>query len=396
MNQDGCRSSATRPREVDYRAAIRRALEAAKASAPPPEHPEVIAARGRELLAVPPADRPTWLASRADVARLPVCRWLIEQAEALRETHPGRLLDVAEAAVDCAQAMDYEPRTLALIADTRSEAWVANAMARRVAGDLRAADEACQRAEFHLVFGSGDPMLKGKLLSFRASLLIEQRRVRKAIELLEEARGLHRSIADQIEEAKTLLLLARAYRIADRYEDAVSAVVTAARQAEGERGRHLRLYAFHNLALYLEEMDRPEQALEILERSEPLYQELAGELLLLRRRWVSGRLAARLGNKAEAEETLDAVRRELTALEMPLDAALATLDLAVLYAGSGRPAEVERLATEAYPIFVSSDIPREATAALLLFAQSARSRTATAASITALAARLRKLDAQRG
>ena len=160
------------------------------------------------------------------------------------------------------------------------------------------------------------------------------------------------------------MALSRAYWLADRIEDAIVSVVSAAERADAERDPLLKLYSLHNLALYLEEAGEVRVALAILDRAEVLYEQAAGPLLKLRKRWVEGRLLARLECLPEAISILDSVRLRFTELGMAFDAALAALDLAVFYAQLGKMREVEQLATEMYPVFVSRDIPREATAAL--------------------------------
>lgn len=306
------------------------------------------------------------------------------------------MLRAARAAMACAEALPSTGHLVALTADTRAEAWSSLANALRVRGNLREADEAWSSAQFHLVFGSGDPMLRARLLSLKGSLRIEQRRLRQAIELLEETRSLYISIEDRQEEAKTLLTLGRAYWMADRLEEAIAAAVSAASRCDGEKDPLIKVYAFQNLALYLEAAGQAREALAILERTEALFEETAGPLVKLRKRWVEGRLLARLDRLDEAISILDSVRQRFADLGLAFDAAQAALDLAVFYAQLGKMREVEQLATEMYPVFVSRDIPREATAALLLFAEAARAHTATVASITEVAERLKKIQSRKG
>ncbi len=382
--------------EAHYQAAIRRSLIAARESLPVADDAEVAEATCRQLLQLGAEEHPGWLAVHPQAASLSACQLLIEQSETQRDTDAAAMLAAARAAVACAEALPFTGRLAALTADMRAEAWGALANSLKVRGALREAEEAWSRAQFHLVFGSGDPMLKAKLLALKGSLRIEQRRLRQAIELLKEAQQLQASISDPQQEAKTLLVLSRAYWLADRLEDAIVTVVTAAGRADGEKDPLLKLYALHNLALYLEEAGQTQVAMAILGRSEMLYEEAAGPLLKLRKRWVEGRLLARLGQLEEAVSILDSVRQRFADLGLAFDAAQAALDLAVFYAQLGKMREVEQLATEMYPVFVSRDIPREATAALLLFAEAARAHTATVASITQVAERLKRIQSRKG
>ncbi|HEX3526143.1 MAG TPA: hypothetical protein VH988_03675 [Thermoanaerobaculia bacterium] len=59
------------------------------------------------------------------------------------------------------------------------------------------------------------------------------------------------------------------------------------------------------------------------------------------------------------------------------DAAMVSLDLAVLYLRWGRTAEVRRVAEEMLPIFASQDVDPEALAALALFQEAARQEQLT-------------------
>jgi len=77
----------------------------------------------------------------------------------------------------------------------------------------------------------------------------------------------------------------------------------------------------------------------------------------------------------EAKAGLEQVIQEFA--DLPYEAALASLDLAVLYLKAGQTAEVKRLAGAMGGIFEAKGIAREALAALTLFCEAARQETAT-------------------
>jgi hypothetical protein len=62
---------------------------------------------------------------------------------------------------------------------------------------------------------------------------------------------------------------------------------------------------------------------------------------------------------------------------MPVDAALASFELAVLYMEQGRTAEVQVLARELAPVFESQRVSREALATLVLFREAVEQETLT-------------------
>ncbi len=379
-------------RRHTYRVAIAHALSRAGGKLPSPEDRTLAEDTCRRLVQLPEESRSAWLRANPKAANLLTCRLLVEQTATLRESDPRLMLATAQAAVHTAEALSNQDWPMALTADARAEAWSSLANAYRVNNEFRQAEEAWRNAQLHLVFGTGDPMVKARFLTLKAALRIEQRRSRLAIEMLEEARQLYLSVADTHEEGRTLLWLAKAYHQADRIEDAIAAAFLGAQRINSDSDKLAKLVAFHSLASYLDDAGRADLALGLLERCSPLYDETGGPLLKLRKRWLESRLQSSLGRTAEAEEGLESVRERFTELGLPFDAALAGLELAVLYARQGKMAQVERLSNEMYPVFVSREIPREATAVLLLFAEAARSRTATAASVASLVDRLKNIQ----
>jgi hypothetical protein len=78
-----------------------------------------------------------------------------------------------------------------------------------------------------------------------------------------------------------------------------------------------------------------------------------------------------------AESLYASVRESLLEDEMAYDAALASLDLALVYAKQGRTAELKRVAEEIVPVFESQDVHREAATALMLFQDAVRTEHVT-------------------
>jgi hypothetical protein len=124
-------------------------------------------------------------------------------------------------------------------------------------------------------------------------------------------------------------------------------------------------------------LERYAEAAALLPKVRELAEQQADELSLIRVVWLEARVAAGQGRTAEAEAGLNQARRDFADHDLPYDAALASLDLAVLWLGEGRTAEVRELATEMQAIFKANGIHREALAALRLFCEAAREETAT-------------------
>jgi hypothetical protein len=170
-------------------------------------------------------------------------------------------------------------------------------------------------------------------------------------------------------------------------------VSAALRGLDPRQDGALLLGAMHNLVGYLAEAGRERQALALMRAQAWLYEAFAPPLLALRARWLQGRLHLAAQQWRGAVTHLEAVRRELADRQMTLDAALASLDLALVYAANDRPAMLVRLATEVLPVLTVQGLPQEAAAAFGLFVKAAQERQVTQELVQGL---LRDLEPVRG
>jgi hypothetical protein len=107
-------------------------------------------------------------------------------------------------------------------------------------------------------------------------------------------------------------------------------------------------------------------------------------------------LAAARGDFARAEQAYLEVRRRCTEQGIGYDAAMVSLDLAILYLKEGQMADVQRVAEEMLPIFQAQDVHREALAALRLFQEAARHQELTIEKARAVAAYLKEARTEPG
>jgi hypothetical protein len=110
----------------------------------------------------------------------------------------------------------------------------------------------------------------------------------------------------------------------------------------------------------------------------------------LRLRWAEGAIAAGLGDEAVAEQIYRAVQQEFLRLGVAYDAALVSLDLAVLFSRQGRNEDLRQLSAEILPVFEARDVHREALATLLLFRRAVEEERLTAEVAQQLIAALRR------
>jgi tetratricopeptide (TPR) repeat protein len=304
-----------------------------------------------------------------------LCELLCAESERTA-AHDGEVaIDLGELAVEIAiVAPEEEPWRRRLEGFAR--AFAANAV--RAASRPGAAGEAFDRAL--QVWESGAPAdpypLDGsRLLDLEASLRRDQRRLDESLALLDRALLVHPAGPAA---GRLLIKRAQTQEALGDYEGAVATLRRAAQQIDPESDPRLVFIQRVNLALDLGYLGRAAAGEELLPEARRLAAQLGNRLDLLRVRWVEGLLADRTGRRAGAVAALEEVRDGFVGLRMPYDAALATMQLAVvLFGDGGRAAEVKNLAAQARPIFEDEGVHAEARKALALFRRAAEQERAT-------------------
>ena len=97
-----------------------------------------------------------------------------------------------------------------------------------------------------------------------------------------------------------------------------------------------------------------------------------------------------MGRLQEAEESFRQVQEEFLARGMGYDAALVSLDLAILFAQEHRTEDLKRLAAQILQVFESRDVHREAVATLILFQSACEEERLSADLATQLATVLQR------
>jgi transcriptional regulator with XRE-family HTH domain len=133
---------------------------------------------------------------------------------------------------------------------------------------------------------------------------------------------------------------------------------------------------------------------DLLDATRPVA--MANELDLIRTLWLEGGVAAGLGRREQALTSLEQVRLYFNKNQIAYDAALVSLELAVLYLEEGRIAETKTLSEEMFWIFKAQGVHQEALAALRLFSAAASKEEATAELARRVAGYLAKARCQPG
>lgn len=296
-----------------------------------------------------------------------VCQFLLKQVREQVFSNPTRAVEMAQLAVRLSGHLGdaYHPDW---VMDLRARAHAHLGNAHRVLGELKAAEGAFLHASECLdTGGTGDPRIVAEILSLEASLRLDQRRLEESLALVDRVLYLYRKEEDRAGLAKVLLQKAKILQESGDLPGATGAVQESLLVLDADRDARLFAYARHNLCRFLVLAGRFEEAGQLLPEVRNLLGSAGEPLDLLRLRWTEGILAHGLGRSGEAEKAYRTVQREFLRLGKGLDAALVSLDLAVLLWEQGRTEELKVIAAEMMMAFESREVHREALAALALF-----------------------------
>jgi hypothetical protein len=338
-------------------------LEALRA----PESPRALYA---ELLAHEAVEGLAQIHSTRRYASLALCELLLQKSRDLGISDPARARKAAELAVRVAEQLDMEIYGAPVVQDLRAVAWAYLAESRRVQAEVGLAASAMEKAEQILEDGSGDPLAQAELLTLKASLAGYCGRFEESLGLLNRAAAIYRHLGDRHLVGRTLLKKGTILGNAGQHPAALRLIRRSIDLIDPAREPRLIVCATHNLIWFLHESGREGEVTACLDGARRLYEKAGDRRHLNRLRWLEGKLAA---GSREAEGALIDAREGLAREGLAYEAALAAMDLAVLYVQEKREADMRRLADQIYPLFRSDDMYRETTTALLSFQQPAGS-----------------------
>ena len=289
-----------------------------------------------------------------------------ERSQLARFTAPAKMVQLAEASCALADHLAIDPYGDRVVQDIRAQAWAELGNAYRVADDLESAERAMARAQALVANGAGEAVL-ARVMELLASLLSDLRRFSEAAELLDSLENLHARRGEAVHLARVLVKKGHVLTQANEPEHAILVILRALRTMEPQSP--YRLAAVHSLALNLSESGFHDAAFQVIEKNRRLYRR-AGKLNQIRLFWLEGKIAAGLGQAGPAEGKLQTARRAFLHVGKPGDAALVSLDLALLFARQERRSDVAFLAEQMLGTFQALGIGREAMASLALLRRS--------------------------
>jgi tetratricopeptide (TPR) repeat protein len=341
----------------------------------------------RDLLPLPQAER----LAKIDRARrrfrgVLLAHRLLNEAKRHIPEQPQEMHDLAEAAEKVLLRSPYSPGYFDAL--TRATAYRANAL--RAGGKLREAAERMAYARSLVRHEHVTELLVYAEVDWLEGVLRkDEHRFQEAGGLLTRSAALFDLAGEKIEASRPLLALGLAYYDQQQLAKAIETTEAALAFLPPESEPRLYLCGRHNLTLFYIESGRYEAAAALLAEDEALYRQFP-DWTTLRKLWLAGKIALRTGRLAEAEEAFLQVRSGFLDQGIGYDAAMVSLDLALVYLQQSRTPELKALAEEMHAVFASEDVHREAVAALLLFQEAARREAVTAELVEEISAYLRR------
>ncbi len=235
----------------------------------------------------------------------------------------------------------------------RALAYLANAI--RVIGDLPRADQILGDARyFFRALGCGDRILRAELDKLEGTLRVGQQRPEEAVSLFLRALMAYRLEGQFENGAAVLISLSRAHYRRRALSAAMEVLDEASRVLEVAPDAWLSSLVQDNLAVILEMSGRLPEAVEAIQRAS---EQFRGPVMALRVAWRQASIAEGLGDLDRSAKLWQHVIAGFSDHGLFYDRALASLNLARLYADQGDRHEVERLMADSIPVFRRLELP---------------------------------------
>ncbi len=300
---------------------------------------------------------------------------LAERSLATAPERPKVALVLGELALRAAEGAAADPTFLDHL---KAKSWATIGNARRVLGDLHDAERAFLDARRFWPVGApsqGGLLSEARLFDLEASLRRDQRLFDDAHALLDQAFAL---TPEGPARGRLLVQRSAVFEQQGNFEGSISALRLAVPTLGEEFIGRPRLGVLFNLALNLDHLGRSAETLALIPEVRALAAAFRRDTDLLRVHWLETRARIALGERQGADLSLDQIRRDFKARGLLHDAALAGLELAILYLEDDRTAETQKLSVELTAVFRGMGIEREQLAAVWLFLESAEKGVATA------------------
>jgi tetratricopeptide (TPR) repeat protein len=302
---------------------------------------------------------------------------LLDASWAVRYESPREMVSLARAAVEVASKLDTKRYGARPIYDLQTRAWGELANALRVADDLDESERAYGMAFELLLQGSGDPYVKVRLYDLHASFLGTRRRFGLAFSALDVVVSLYLDLGERHLAGRALIIKAMYSHYSGQPEVALRLSREGISFLDKSIEPELTFLAAHNRILFLGACGRFREAKKELFLHRSDLNNVEGRVNQLKLRWLQAQVSAGLEEWESAEVAFLEAKEGFEAAGMRFHAALASLDLSLLWVRWGRLREAEDLGSEAADVFLALGIQREALGCVMVLKDAFKKRKAT-------------------
>jgi tetratricopeptide (TPR) repeat protein len=339
--------------EFVIRRTMRRVFSAAAAT---PTKPLAAA----PLLKMP---RPVWRRNEEQFRR---CEAALAETRELGKRNPQEMLALAIGNATIAEHFDPMGFPPGAVYDLQARAFAELGNARRITDDFPSAEADFLRAVERARAGTGNLLLFAEIISMAASVYRATRRYDQTFFLLDRAYETYRELGEEHLTGRTLISKGIAKGSRGDLSEAIALLRQAVHLVDCDREPALLLAGIHNLIWFQVDSAQFAKGRTLIRTHDDLYRQHGGRFDLLRLHWLKGRIAAGLGELAEAEAAFLAARAGFAEHRLAYLEALISLDLAILWLRQGRKDEAGVLVEDMLSTFHALGIRREALAVLLV------------------------------
>lgn len=329
------------------------------------------------------------------LAGLGVYEALLTRSWAVRFHDPQEMYHLANAAVHVAENLEPRRHGRRKVADLQARAWGELGNAYRVADRFDDAAEAFGKAFGLVRRGTGNRLLRARLLDLHVSFLGTLRRFEVALVNFSVLTDLYIEAGESHLAGRALITQALYMFYGGKVHEAIRLTQNGQSLIDESRDSGLSLTAVQNQLLYLVETGDFRRAKRLLFDNRPRFLEI-GRISGLKLRWTEGRIGYGLGEFTSAELIFREVKAGFAEEGMSFASALVALDLALPVLRLGRVDEAEKEILEASAIFISLRIHREVLAATVLLEEVIRKREDPVSEMEAILRDLRRIVMELG
>ena len=318
----------------------------------------------RELMTHSPEQRVILVENSERFKSVGLCQLALARGYELGAHDPSEADSMIAMGVAIAESLDAECYPRGIVFDLRARSYAHLGNVRRIRSDLVGSENAFRIARENWVVGTGSRKDEAIICDLEAALLSEKRKFYAAITMLNGAIERFAIEGEKYLEGRAWLSKAYTLGAHGEFGEAIEALKRGIGLVDSENEPRLVLVAKHNLLVFLREEGRLQEVEVLCPEAREFHIRLGNAVDLTRFKWLEGQIAVDTDRLSEAETLFLEVKQFFVDKEMAHDAALVSLDLALVYLRQGRVADLKALAAEMLTIFRSLRVHQETLAAL--------------------------------